>query len=126
MKNFLVYVLVLGSLIALTLFPTTGNSLAKLPDEGGLLIMSLLTAGVGWVLLQLGTALGVDLKGYIQPVTVVLAPILITVIENYLNLIPSIYDNVVTTVIHLIVLIVGMVGWNFLFKRAARPKSVLE
>ena len=124
--KYLMYFIVLGAVAALVFFPQTGNSLAKLPDEGGLLLTSLLTAGVGWVLLQLGTSLGVDLKGYIQPVTVVLAPILITIIENYLNLIPSVYDNIVITVIHLIVLAVGMVGWNFLFKRAASPKVVLE
>lgn len=95
----------------------------SLPDEAKLLILSLITAGVTWLLLQLGALLKVDLSGYIQPIAAALAPIVVTVIENYLKLIPPAFDDVVLTIIHLLVLLLGSIGAWMLFKRVKNKET---
>lgn len=93
--------------------------LAQLPDEGSLLVFTLVTAGVTWLLLKLSEVTGRDLGGYANAIATAIAPILVTLIESYLNLIDPIFDNIVLTIIHLIVLLVGSIGTFFLFKRKA-------
>jgi hypothetical protein len=93
--------------------------LMELPDEGRLLILSLLTAGVTWLLLKASELFKVDLSGYANAVAVGLAPIIVTIIERWLQLIPPAFDNIVLTIIHLLVLLVGSLGTFFLFQRKA-------
>jgi len=93
--------------------------LLELPDEGRILVLSLVSAGVTWVLLWLSARFGIDLSGWSNAVAAALAPILIILIEAGLQLIPPIFDNVVLTIIHLIVLLVGSLGVFFLAKRKA-------
>src|SRR5258706_3148792 len=81
--------------------------LQQLPDEGVNLIWLVVTAGVLWALLQLSAIVKVDLGGYKDMIAAILAPIIVTIVQNYLQLIPSIYDNVVLSLIHLLVLFVG-------------------
>lgn len=95
------------------------QGLIALPDEARLLILSLITAGVMWVLLWLSARFGVDLSGWANAVAAALAPIIITVIESWLQLIPPAFDNIVLTIIHLLVLLIGSLGAFFLFKRKA-------
>lgn len=95
------------------------HPLVGLPDEGRLLVLSLITAGVMWLLLKASEFFKVDLSGYANAVAVALAPIVVTLIEAGLKLIPSIYDNAVLTIIHLLVLLIGSIGTFFLFKRKA-------
>jgi hypothetical protein len=92
-----------------------------LPDEAQLMIFTLLTAAVTWVLLKLSEVFKVDLKGYANAIAAALAPILVTLFESWLKLIPSIYDNVVLTIIHLIVLLVGSLGTFWLVQRKRAP-----
>jgi hypothetical protein len=91
----------------------------ELPDEGRILVLSLVTAGVTWLLLKASDAFNVDLSGHANAVAVALAPIVITLIEAGLRLIPPVFDNIVLTIIHLLVLLVGSIGAFFLFKRQA-------
>ena len=93
--------------------------LMDLPDEGRLLVLSLVTAGVMWLLLWLSARFNIDLSGYANAVAVALAPIIVTIIEAGLRLIPPAFDNIVLTVIHMIVLLVGSIGTFFLFQRRA-------
>jgi hypothetical protein len=95
------------------------QGLTQLPDEGRLLVFVVISAAVTWLLLKLSEVSGVDLKGYAPAVAAALAPILVALIEYGLGLIPSIYDNFVLTIIHLLVLLVGSLGTFFLVKRKA-------
>jgi len=95
--------------------------LVSLPDEGRVLVLSLVTAGVTWVLLKLSAVFKVDFSGWANAIAAALAPILVTVIESYLQLIPPIFDNLVIAVIHMIVLLVGSFGVFWLAKRKPAP-----
>jgi hypothetical protein len=112
------------SVILLTMFLLTACApafapLLQLPDEGRVLILVIVTAGVTWVLLKLSEVFKIDLSGWANAVAAALAPILITLIESYLQLIPPIFDNLVLSIIHLLVLLVGSLGVFFLAKRRA-------
>ena len=93
--------------------------LLELPDEGRLLVLSLVTAGATWVLLKLSDVFKIDLSGWSNAVAAALAPILVTLIEAGLQLIPPILDNLVLSIIHLLVLLVGSLGVFFVAKRKA-------
>ena len=93
------------------------SQLLQLPEEGSLLIMTLVTAAATYLVLMLGNAFGMNLSGYIQPIVAIVSPIVITFIESYLQMIPPALDNVALTVIHLIVLLVGSIGVVVTFVR---------
>ena len=120
-----IFVLLFVTLLLVGCAPAVGFAapLMQLPDEARLLILTLVTAGVTWVLLQLSVALKIDLSGYVQPIAAVLAPIIVTVIENYLQLIPPAFDDIVLTVIHFIVLLLGSIGTFFVFKRVKNKQT---
>lgn len=90
--------------------PGIAATLVAMPAEGSLLIVALITAGVTWLLLQLSTALKLDLSGYTAPIVSIISPILITLLESYLGMIPPAFDNIVLTLIHLAVLIAASLG----------------
>jgi hypothetical protein len=95
--------------------------LQQLPEEGSQLIFVLVTSAVLWVLLRLKDYFKIDLSGYAGAIASVVAPLLVTWFESYLQLIPPVFDNVVLTVIHLIVLLVGSLGTFWLFQRKPAP-----
>jgi len=100
--------------------PTAIQSLVgPLPEDAQTLIFILLTAAVTWVLLKLSEVFKIDLSGYANAIAVALAPIIVAVIERWLALIPPAFDNIVLTIIHLIVLLVGSIGTFFLLQRKA-------
>ncbi len=115
--RFLVLSLFVFLLAACSAAPQLTQTLNGLPDEGRMLVLILVTAGVTWVLLKLSIVFKVDLSGYANVVALALAPILVTIIEVWLKVIPSAFDNIILTIIHLIVLAVGAVGTFFLFQR---------
>lgn len=131
MKNTLAWIAVAAAAVAMLIFPlhtltaTFGfaQGLAGLPEEGLQLVLFLVTAVVAYLLLQLGVLLKLDLSGYVQPIVAIVAPILVAFIEKYLGMIPSIYDNVVLTIIHLIVLLVGSVGTVLIANRVRRKET---
>ena len=105
----------------LTACATTTSTLQQLPPEGSNLVMILVTAAVSWAILQLGALFKVDFSGYIGVIAAALAPIVVTLVESYLQLIPPAFDNIVLTVIHLIVLAVGSLGTFWVFQRKPAP-----
>lgn len=116
MKRFLKIALVLA-LFAVMLVacapasqPGLAANLMQLPDEGRVLIMTLLTAGLTWLLLQLGKVIPVDFSGYGAVIAAALAPVIITAIEYFLQMIPPTYDQLVLTLIHLLVVGLGSIG----------------
>lgn len=110
----------IGMLFLAACAPTAVQSLVgPLPEEAQTLIFIMLTAAVTWVLLKLSEVFKIDLSGYANPIAVALAPIIVAVIERWLALIPPAFDNIVLTIIHLIVLLVGSIGTFFLLQRKA-------
>jgi len=97
------------------------SQLQQLPDEGVHLVDVLVTAGLLWVLLQLSAVLKIDLSGYAGAAAAVIAPIIVSVIEKYLQLIPATYDSLVLTVIHFIVLLLGSLGTFWVLQRRPQP-----
>lgn len=95
--------------------------LQQLPDEGRALVFMIVTAGVTWALLKLGEVLKIDLSGWSNTIAAVLAPVLVAILERYLQLIPSVFDNIVLTIIHLIVLLVGSLGTIWIVQRKPAP-----
>lgn len=93
----------------------------SLPDDAKALILQGVTAAVLWVLLLLGGWFKIELGGYANAIAAALAPVVVVVIESYLQLIPPVFDNVVASVIHLIVLLVGSLGAVWLVQRKPAP-----
>ena len=118
---FRIFLLILLGLVVLTACaPTAVQSLVgPLPDEAQNLIFILLTAAVTWVLLKLSAVFKIDLSGYANAIAVAISPIIVAMIERWLAVIPPASDNIVLTIIHLIVLLVGSIGTFFLLQRQA-------
>ena len=118
---FRIFLLILLGLVVLTACaPTAVQSLVgPLPDEAQNLIFILLTAAVTWVLLKLSAVFKIDLSGYANAIAVAISPIIVAMIERWLAVIPPAFDNIVLTIIHLIVLLVGSIGTFFLLQRTA-------
>jgi hypothetical protein len=98
--------------------------LQQLPDEGVNLVFMLVTFVVAFLLLKLSEATGFDFKGYAGAIVAVVAPILVGYIESYLRLIPPMWDDIVLTVIHLIVLAVGSLGMFWVYHRKTASPSL--
>lgn len=112
-----VLVVLLVSACAATVAP-----LMQLPDEGRQLVSILLSAAIVWLLLQISALVGWDLSGYAPPIIAAVSPLIITIIERYLQMIPSIYDDFVLVVIHYLVLLLGSVGTVIAVKRIKRKE----
>lgn len=120
MKRFLsLFVLVFMFVFLLASCSPVAQGLMELPDEGRNLIMMIITAGATWVLLKLSEVFHVELSGWANAIAAALAPIFVTIIESRLQLIPPVFDNLVLSIIHLLVLLVGSLGVFFLAKRKA-------
>lgn len=115
LRNLFLFVLV--ALVLTACASPAVQGLAQLPDEGRQLVFILLSAAITFLLLKLSEVTGVDLKGYAPVIATALAPVIVTLIEAGLQLIPSIFDNIVLTLIHLVVLLVGSLGTFFLVRR---------
>jgi hypothetical protein len=97
------------------------QGLVALPDEAVTLILALVTAGVAWLLLK------INMGQYTQALAAVFAPIIVTAIESFLQTIPPVFDNLVLSIIHILVLLVsGSLGTLILFRRAKTPSRLLE
>lgn len=97
-----------------------GQSLVALPEEATLLIWSLLTALLTFLLLK------INMGQLTQPIVAIIAPLIITFVESFLQTIPSVFDNLILSIIHVIVLALTSLGTYMLFKRAKTPKTILS
>lgn len=93
------------------------QSFVGLPDELKIILLGLITSLVALALKAIGDALKIDLSGYVEQVATALAAVLVTLIESYLAMIPPAFDNIVATALHLIVLILGALGFFWAGKR---------
>jgi len=96
-------------------------SFVTLPDEAKILILglvtSLLTAFFGYVFVRWG----LDLRGYITGLSATLAAIVVTVFEFGLKLLAFVPDQILLTIIHLIVLAVLGYGAALALNRLRTP-----
>lgn len=99
------------------------QSLVALPDEARLMVLILITAGLTLVLSWVSQYIPIDVKGYAQAIAAALSPLVITAIEHYLQMIPSIYDDFVLVVIHYIVLFLGGVASIVVFRRVRQKNT---
>lgn len=118
MKKFVWILLVVFALV-LTACSAAPQKLVGLPDDAQTLIFVLVSAGVTWCLLKLSQLTKIDLNGYAGGIATAVAPVLVALIEAWLKLIPPVFDNLVLSIIHLIVLLIGSIGTFFLFQRKA-------
>ena len=103
---------VLGAVVA-ALFYIAGQqraSFVPLPVELKVIILILLTGIVAQVLAVLSATFGINLTQYRDQVAAALAGVVIVFIESYLALIPPAFDEIMVTVWHLVVLILGALG----------------
>ena len=115
------------ALLALLFVPSVsqasafGQTLVQLPEEFTRLVLYAVTAGVAWLLLKVG------MGQYTQALAAVIAPIVIAALERLTGMIPPVFDNLVLSILHLIVLFVGgSIGMFLLFKRARQPEQLLQ
>lgn len=114
----LLFMVVIVFVLAACSAPATlTQSLAVVPTELQTLIAALLTAGLTWLVLQIKS---IDLSGYIPPVVAAISPIIISLIQGWLGLIPTVYDDLVLAVIHMIVVGLGSLGALLFVKRKVR------
>jgi len=92
-----------------------------LPDDAKMLILvlitSLLTALFGFLFVKWG----LDLRGYIVELAAILAAIVVTVFEFLLKLLAFIPDQILLTIIHLIVLALAGYGTAWLLGKLRTP-----
>jgi len=92
-----------------------------LPDDAKILILLLITSGLtaffSWVFVKWG----VDLRGYTAELAAVLAAIVVTLVELLLKQLVFIPDQILMTIIHLIVLALAGFGTAFFLNRRGTP-----
>lgn len=96
------------------------QGLTTLPDDFKLLILNLVSAGVGWLLLK------VNLGDFTQLLAAVLAPMIVTILERLTGGIPPIYDNLVLSILHIIVVSIGTIGLLIIARRIRQPQQLLQ
>ncbi len=104
-------------LVACAAPPALTQTLTQVPTELQTLIAALLTAGLTWLVLQIK---GIDLSGYVPAIVAAVSPILITLLQGWLGLIPPVYDDLVLAVIHVIVVGIGSLGALLILKRKTK------
>lgn len=98
-----------------------GATLTQLPDEFRDLILAAVTAGVLWLLTK------VNLGQFTDALAAVIAPIIVAALERLTGQIPPVFDNLVLSILHLIVLFVsGSIGFYLFVKRARNPRYLLQ
>lgn len=124
MKKFIapvVILLVAGYAVYANL--TAANTLVGVPEEFSGFIVGLIAVGVAWLLQAVLEATGWDFSGYKDQIVAVVSGIVLTLIESWLALIPSIYDEAVLVVLHLIVVVFGLLGFFYVMKRHTKVQA---
>ena len=103
------------------MFTQSVSFFVALPDDAKLLILvlitSLFTALFGYAFIKWG----LDLRGYIPELAAVLAAIVVAVIEFGLKLLTFVPDQILLTIIHLIVLALSGYGAAFMLNKFRTP-----
>lgn len=92
-----------------------------LPDDAKILILGLITSLLTALFGFLSMKWGLDLRGYITGLSATLAAIVVTVFEFLLKILVFIPDEILQTIIHLIVLAVTGYGAALALNRMRAP-----
>jgi hypothetical protein len=92
-----------------------------LPDEAKLLILGLITSLLTALFAFAFTKWGIDLRGFVPELAAVLAAIVVVIVEFLLKMLTFIPDNILLTIIHLIVLAVSGYGAAWFLNRIQTP-----
>ena len=96
-------------------------SFVTLPDDAKLLILGLITSLLTALFSYVFTRWGLDLRGFIAELAAVLAAIVVVVFEFGLKLLAFIPDQILLTIIHLIVLALSGYGAALVLNRLRMP-----
>jgi len=92
-----------------------------LPDDAKLLILALITSLLTALFSYAFVRWGIDLRGYITGLSATLAAIVVTVFEFLLKTLVFVPDQILLTIIHLIVLAVSGYGAALALNRMRMP-----
>ena len=92
-----------------------------LPEDAKLLILGLITSLLTALFGFLFVRWGLDLRGYITGLSATLAAIVVTVFEFLLKMLVFVPDQILLTIIHLIVLAVSGYGAALALNRMRTP-----
>ena len=92
-----------------------------LPNDAKILILGLITSLLTAFFAYVFTRWGLDLRGFTAELAATLAAIVVTVFEFGLKLLSFIPDQILLTIIHLIVLALAGFGTAFVFNRRRTP-----
>jgi len=92
-----------------------------LPDDAKLLILGLITSLLTALFSFLFVKWGLDLRGYITGLSATIAAIVVTVFEFLLKTLVFVPDQILLTIIHLIVLAVSGYGAALALNRMRTP-----
>ena len=95
--------------------------LIGLPEDAKLLILGLITSLLTALFSFLFVKWGLDLRGYITGLSATLAAIVVTVFEFLLKMLVFVPDEMLLTIIHLIVLAVSGYGAALALNRMRTP-----
>jgi len=93
----------------------------SLPDDAKILILALITSLLTAFFAYVFTRWGLDLRGFAAELAATLAAIVVTIFEFGLKLLSFIPDQILLTIIHLIVLALAGVGTAFVLNRRRTP-----
>ena len=92
-----------------------------LPDDAKLLILALITSAVTALFAYAFAKWGIDLRGFTVELAAVLAGIVVIVVEFLLKLLAFIPDQILLTIIHLIVLALSGYATALILKKVRTP-----
>jgi hypothetical protein len=121
LKRLFIALLILLALAACSPRPT--SSAVDVPEAIelaiGVLVLAALTAGFVFIFEKTG----LDLRGFALPISITISAFLVAQLQGLINTIPAQYDPVLSTVLQIIVVIIG--GMGVLRLRANEPARLI-
>lgn len=92
-----------------------GQTLVAMPEELNVLIWTLVSAGLTWLLAKIN-------MGYLTAqIAAIVAPLIVTAVGLFLQTIPSLFDAPLLAFIHFVVVAVGSLGVFVVLKKRVKP-----
>jgi len=120
-RFFLIAAVLLFLLVACVTTPT--SQAVEVPQALALALGALVLAALTAGFVFLFEKLGLDLRGFAVPISVTLSAFLVAQLQGLINTIPAQYDPLISTVLQIIVVIIG--GLGVLRLRSNQPARLL-
>jgi hypothetical protein len=118
-----IFLLVLMLIILTACAPRPTSSAVEVPQAIELAIGALILAALTAGFVYLFEKSGLDLRGFALPISVTVSAFLVAQLQGLINTIPVEYDPLLSTVLQIIVVIIG--GLGVLRLRANQPARLL-